>query len=107
RRFELVAFGGAGPLHAAHLARRVGLAGVLVPPSPGLTSAFGTLATDLRVDRRTTRVLRSDQAVDADLRAGLEGVVRDALAELGGETELRQPVVVSTVSCRYLGQNYE
>src|SRR5439155_6058200 len=42
RRFELMAFGGAGPLHAALLARRVGLAGIVVPPNPGLTSAFGT-----------------------------------------------------------------
>jgi N-methylhydantoinase A len=107
RRFDLMAFGGAGPLHAALLARRVGLAGVLVPPSPGLTSAFGTLAADLRVDRRTTRVLRSDLARDADLRAGLEQVAHEALAELGAESEVRDPSLVLTVSCRYLGQNFE
>ena len=107
RRFDIIAFGGAGPLHAAQLARRVGLAGVLVPPNPGLTSAFGTLAADLRVDRRTTRVLRSDKAGDGDLRAGLEAVAREALAELGGETEVLDPVLVLTVSCRYLGQNFE
>ncbi len=107
RRFELMAFGGAGPLHAALLARRVGLAGVLVPPSPGLTSAFGTLAADLRVDRRATRVLRSDQAVDGELRGGLERVAQEALDELGGEAEVRDPLLTLTVSCRYLGQNYE
>ena len=107
RRFELMAFGGAGPPHAALLARRVGLAGVLVPPSPGLTSAFGTLAADLRVDRRTTRVLRSDQSVDADLRGGLEAVALSALEELAGESDVHDPLLALTVSCRYLGQNYE
>ena len=64
RRFDLMAFGGAGPLHAGALARRIGLARVLVPPSPGLASAFGAQAADLRVDRRLTRVLRSDRATD-------------------------------------------
>jgi N-methylhydantoinase A len=107
RGFELMAFGGAGPLHAALLARRVGLAGVIVPPTPGLTSAFGTLAADLRVDRRITRVSRSDRTVDEDLRSGLEQVAREALDELKLEGELSNPVLVLTVSCRYLGQNYE
>jgi N-methylhydantoinase A len=107
RRFELMTFGGAGPLHAALLARRVGLAGVIVPPSPGLTSAFGTLAADLRVDRRITRVSRSDRTVDGDLRSGLDQIAREALDELGQEGELADPSLLLTVSCRYLGQNYE
>jgi N-methylhydantoinase A len=107
RRFELMAFGGAGPLHAGLLARRLGLAGVIVPPNPGLTSAFGTLAADLRVDRRITRVSRSDRAVDEDLRSGLEQVAREALGELQLEGKLSDPVLLATVSCRYLGQNYE
>jgi N-methylhydantoinase A len=107
RRFELMAFGGAGPLHAGLLARRVGMAGVVVPTSPGLTSAFGTLAADLRVDRRITRVSRSDRTVDEDLRTGLAQITREALAELALEGELSDPTLLLTVSCRYLGQNYE
>jgi N-methylhydantoinase A len=107
RRFQLMAFGGAGPLHAALLARRVGLAGIVVPPNPGLTSAFGTLAADLRVDRRTTHVIRSDQAVDADLRTRLERIAHEALDELREEAGAAEPVLVLTVSSRYLGQNYE
>ena len=107
RRFELMAFGGAGPLHAALLARRVGLPRVIIPPNPGLASAFGTLAADLRVDRRITRVLRSDRAVDADLRVGLEQIASEALEGLRAEGEVRDPELALTVSCRYLGQNYE
>src|SRR6266852_7904025 len=48
RRFALLAFGGAGPLHAATLARDLGIPEVLVPPHPGLTSAMGLLQTDVR-----------------------------------------------------------
>ncbi|MET0630130.1 MAG: hydantoinase/oxoprolinase family protein [Xanthobacteraceae bacterium] len=48
RRFALLAFGGAGPLHAAYLARDLGIPDVLVPPHPGLTSAIGLLQTDVR-----------------------------------------------------------
>ena len=63
RDFDLVAFGGAGPLHAAEIAASLGMAGVIVPPHPGLASAFGTLLADRRVDRRWTYYARSD-AVD-------------------------------------------
>src|SRR4029077_16202112 len=48
RRFALLAFGGAGPLHAAYLARDLGITEVFVPPHPGLTSAMGLLQTDVR-----------------------------------------------------------
>ena len=68
RDFELVAFGGAGPLHAAEIAASLGMAGVIVPPHPGLASAFGTLLADRRVDRRWTHYSRSD-AVDVDALA--------------------------------------
>src|SRR6516225_8672851 len=48
RRFALLAFGGAGPLHAAYLARDLNIPEVFVPPHPGLTSAMGLLQTDVR-----------------------------------------------------------
>ena len=85
RRFDLMAFGGAGPLHAGALARRVGLARVLVPPSPGLASAFGAQAADLRVDRRLTRVLRTDTATDPELREAVSRIASEALDELRAE----------------------
>ena len=108
RRFDLMAFGGAGPLHAAALARRIGLERVLVPPNPGVASAFGAQAADLRVDRRLTRVLRSDTATDSELRAAVSRIAAEALDELrtegGGGAD---PTLVVTASARYLGQNFE
>jgi N-methylhydantoinase A len=106
RRFRLAAFGGAGPLHASALAQRIGLAGVLVPPSPGLASAFGALAADLRADRRLTRLFRSDLSTDAELRQGLEQVAVEALDELRREGA-GAPTLSLSVSCRYHGQNSE
>ena len=76
RDFALVAFGGAGPLHAAEIAASLGMTDVFVPPHPGLASAFGTLLADRRVDRRWTYYARSD-AVDVDaLAARLEAMER-------------------------------
>ena len=85
---------------------RIGLAGVIIPPSPGLASAFGALAADLRADRRLTRLFRSDRSTDAELRQGLEQVAAEALDELRrrGRGALPSPL---SVSCRYLGQNSE
>jgi N-methylhydantoinase A/oxoprolinase/acetone carboxylase beta subunit len=48
RRFALVAFGGAGPLHGADVARALGIPEVIVPAYPGITSAVGLLTTDLK-----------------------------------------------------------
>ena len=68
RDFDLVAFGGAGPLHAAEIARRMGMRRVIVPPSPGLVSAFGAVIADERVDRRATVVRRLDRPEALDDR---------------------------------------
>ena len=54
REFALVAFGGGGPLHAADLARELGVPAVLVPVMPGVTSALGLLVADLRYDVSAT-----------------------------------------------------
>ncbi|MEE8292639.1 MAG: hydantoinase/oxoprolinase family protein, partial [Candidatus Tectomicrobia bacterium] len=56
RDFTLVAFGGAGPLHAADVARTIGMRHVLVPPHPGLLSAIGLLHADVRGDFSLTRL---------------------------------------------------
>lgn len=59
RRFHLVAFGGAGPLHAARVAAMLGMAGVVVPPLPGVGSALGLLLADVRRDYVVCRGIRS------------------------------------------------
>jgi N-methylhydantoinase A len=109
REFDLVAFGGAGPLHAAEIARRMGMRRVIVPPSPGLVSAFGAVIADERVDRRATVVRRLDRPEAQDIPAELGRLAETVAKELAAQR--REPgarMLVSThVACRYLGQNYE
>lgn len=109
RDFDLVAFGGAGPLHAVELARRLGMRRVVVPPSPGLVSAFGAVIADERVDRRVTLVRRLDRPEASDVPAELQRLVQAAADELAAQRRHDdQPMVATThVACRYLGQNYE
>jgi N-methylhydantoinase A len=108
RRFVLVAFGGAGPLHASALARELGIPAVLVPPNPGIASAVGMLMTDLRHEFVTTRRLR----LDALTPATLEALFAEFLAE--GDARLDRDGVPAADRCmlrsvdlRYHGQSFE
>src|SRR5258707_11743341 len=66
REYTLVAFGGAGPLHAGPLLREMNFRSVLVPRFPGLFAASGLTSTDIRVDdsRTVLRVLRPELAAE-------------------------------------------
>src|SRR6202034_1029237 len=60
--FALVAYGGAGPLHALAIARELGIRRVIIPGAPGVFSAFGMLFSDLRYDYVRTWFTRLDAA---------------------------------------------
>jgi N-methylhydantoinase A len=107
RRFALFAFGGAGPLHAAAVARALRIPRVLVPPYPGNASAMGLLLADLRVDKVWTQAFRSSR-VDAELVSRQFAQVRAAAErELRAEGFAGKPEVRFAISMRYAGQNYE
>lgn len=106
--YTLVAFGGAGPLHAGRLLRDLRLRSVVVPVHPGLFSAAGLVAADLRVDESQT-VLRPFERSQA---GALATWYREAGAR--ARSQLRQdglPAsavrVLGSVDCRYLGQGFE
>jgi len=107
RDFALMAFGGAGAVHARTVAERLGIRTCLIPPHPGLCSAFGAAITDARVDRVRTVYARSDQ-LDLELLADADRRLREEV-----EVELRQTVdvesgrTVRSADMRYVGQNYE
>jgi N-methylhydantoinase A len=104
----LVAFGGAAPLHAAELAERLGVPGVLVPPDPGTLSARGILVADVRKDTSRSVLSRGAGAQLAALEpvfAELEGAAR---AELADEGFAESAVVIErNIDARYVGQSYE
>ncbi len=108
RDYTLVAFGGAGPLHAARLAAELDIRRVLVPRNPGILCAMGLLLADLRADFAITRllglssvVIEEVEVIIAELRRRCEGW----FAEGGIEPTARR--VALSVDMRYSGQNYE
>jgi N-methylhydantoinase A len=108
RDYTLVAFGGAGPLHAARLARELDIARILVPRSPGILCAMGLLLTDLRADFAATRLLPLAPDAVSEIAAAFATLderaaawfVQENIAD--GERRLAR-----TVDMRYAGQNYE
>lgn len=107
RGFSLVSFGGAGGLHASSIAGKLGIRKVLIPPHPGLCSAFGALIADLRADQIVTASLRSDRVTASDINLHLERLGAAACAELTAEKYVGVPQLTSKLAMRYLGQNYE
>jgi N-methylhydantoinase A len=108
RDYTLLAFGGAGPLHAARLAQELEIGRVLVPASPGILCAMGLLLTDLRTDFALTRLTTLTDAASAmltDAFTTLEDRARDWFDTEQIARENRR--VVRTVDMRYAGQNYE
>ena len=107
RRFALFGFGGAGPLHAAAVARSLRMPRVLIPMYPGNASALGMLLADLRVDKVWTQAFRASR-VDATLVSRQFAGIREAAeAELREEGYAGTPEVHFSISMRYAGQNYE
>jgi 5-oxoprolinase (ATP-hydrolysing) len=107
REFSLVAFGGAGPLHAGEVAAALGISDVLIPPHPGLASAFGTLLADRRVDRRWTKLFRSTNADCAAIQQKLDELTGAAVGEIHQQGYAGTPSVHRSISMRYSGQNSE
>jgi len=108
RLFTLVAFGGAGPMHGAAVARAVGFNAVLVPEAPGVFSALGLLVADIRHDFVQSHLVSAAQASPGALEreyAALEARAAEALREDGVPAE--QCALLRTADVRYVGQAYE
>ena len=108
RDYALMAFGGAGPLHAARLARELDMGKVIVPLTPGTLCALGLLLTDLRADFAISRLLPLDDSALASIDAGFADLMGQAGAWFDAEeiSEDRR-VMTRTADMRYMGQNYE
>ena len=107
--YHLVAFGGAAGLHAAELAESLGLKGVLVPPHPGLLSAYGMLVAPVVRERARTVLISSESPAAQDqVRSILRTLEEDALSEMLEDGA--DPARLSAehrIDARYRGQSYE
>ncbi|WP_324752233.1 hydantoinase/oxoprolinase family protein [Roseovarius sp. Pro17] len=108
RMITMIAFGGAGPMHAAALGKAAGMPTVLIPGQPGVFSAVGLVMADIRHDFVQTRILRGDEITPKVLRevySDLEGLGRAAL-DTDAVPDGKQ-AITRTADLRYVGQAYE
>ena len=112
-RFTLVAFGGAGPLHACDLADALGIPAALIPPAPGVLSASGMLSADITRDAEQGVHLRiavgAEQSGDdlAALREVYAGLRERALAAISADGFGESARIEYAADLRYRGQSHE
>lgn len=105
REFALVVFGGAGPVHGAHVAQDLGIPTVIVPPWPGVTSAMGCLLMDVRHDLSKTYLVEAAKADIADMEKEFQKLEREILERLSAEGVAAEKMqILRYVDMRYLGQ---
>lgn len=108
RDFALVAFGGAGPLHANALGRLTGAWPVIIPPSPGVLCAYGDATTSMRDEAVRTLIRQFGELSDESLLSLLQELAAEAREPLtaDGVPESEQRVTFSA-DLRYHGQGFE
>jgi N-methylhydantoinase A len=107
RGAALVAYGGAGPLHACELARALQMRSVVIPRYPGAFSAFGALLADARFDYSKTYWMRM-RDLDLDRVSAIFGDLEgQAVEEFRHENFREAPVLSRAIDVRYVGQNWE
>ena len=105
--FAMVAYGGAGPLHACNIAREMGIRKLIIPRSPGHFSAFGMLFSDLRYDYVRSRFARLADADFADIEAVYAELEAEGLAEIEKVSVAPERVVIARgADMRYVGQEH-
>ena len=106
--FTLVAYGGAGPLHAVHLAQEMGIRTVLIPPAPGALCALGLLTADIKKSYVRTAIASYDEMTPEQINAVMSSLRDEGSAWLDSEkvpNERRKFHGIAEM--RYVGQNYE
>ena len=108
RHFALVAFGGAGGLHACALAEALGIPHVIVPAFPGALSALGILASDVVKDYSRTVLWRASGKIPhAQLNQEFASLEKNAAKDFCDEAWQGRPHYARSVDLRYRGQGYE
>ena len=108
RRFTLVPFGGAGPMHCCDLAQELGIPRVLVPTHPGILSALGVAIADVVKDYSRTVMLRGDDLDKDRLEEEFHGMENQARVELGQEgLPVARMKSRRFLDVRYVGQSFE
>jgi N-methylhydantoinase A len=105
--FAMVAYGGAGPMHAAEICAEIGIRTVVIPPVPGMFSAWGMLAADVRHDLARTSVEPAASLEPARVMAAFAELEAEGLAALREQqVDERAISFVHALDMRYIGQEH-
>jgi N-methylhydantoinase A len=104
RDFTLVAYGGAGPLHAADIAAEVGISSIVVPDYPAVFSALGAVLCDVRHDLVQTMLHELATLTPARLEAVFDTLTQRARTLLASESVTGEPQLIRRLDLRYEGQ---
>jgi len=108
REYILVAYGGAGPIHAACLANELEIQKILIPPNPGLFSAFGLLVSDFKRDYVQTEISRLKETFPKKILKNFKKLKERAKDEIGQYNILFEDCSLCfSLDMRYLGQAFE
>ena len=108
RRFSMVAFGGAGPMLACHLAKDLGLAEIIIPPTPGVLSAFGGLVADIRNDFIRTVMVDVNNKGLKSILVSVKTLEEEATSWLRDEQGFTgKSELLWSCDMRYRGQSFE
>jgi len=108
RQFALLAFGGAGGMHACEIAARLDIATVIVPRHAGVLSALGMLVADVTRDYSASVLRTADRLKSGDLDRRFAPLVAQARRELAREGYTgRSTAIERLLDVRYVGQSYE
>jgi len=108
RQFAMLAFGGNGPLFAAGIAAELGISSVLIPPLPGVFSAFGMLVADAEHHARQSIRIKLDQADPARINSIIAGLTKTGADQLTQDGfPVSRQIYQRAASVRYVGQSSE
>ncbi len=108
RNYVLVPSGGAGPMQAVAIAKALGVGTVLIPPTPGLNSAVGLLATDLKHELVRTYMMQASETDPVHLASVFEDMERSTRTLLREEGVATNRVrIVREIAVCYVGQSYQ
>lgn len=108
REFNLMAFGGAGPLHACEVAQDMGIKKVLLPPSPGTLCSLGLLMADTKFDISCSNIMIAENENISKIKAIFEDLIGKGAVLLDKEkVDEKDRTYHCSIECRYERQNYE
>ena len=108
RKFSLMPVGGAGPVHACRLAQRTSISKVIVPPNPGVLSAFGLLVANLDYPLSRTYRAMAKEADPANMASAFQEMEAACRRKMAREKIAEAEVTVErSAEMRYVGQSYE